>query len=149
MRALLLLMAAVVGSLLACAVPLDPPPAGPATGEGPPHTGGVLRLSSAADVAQLDPAKGYDETSWLFEQMLFDTLVGYDEGTRIVPQLAASWKVSPDGRRYTFQLRQGVRFNTGRPCTAGVSTRSREYLTSTAVHGRPVLKRTPSRSWKV
>jgi peptide/nickel transport system substrate-binding protein/oligopeptide transport system substrate-binding protein len=133
-RALALLLAALVSSLLACAVPLDPPPAGPATGEGPPHTGGVLRLSSAADVRTLDPAAGYDETSWLFEQMLFDTLVGYDESTNIVPQLAASWEVSPDGRRYTFQLRDGVRFNTGRPCTAADVKYSLERVLTPTVH---------------
>src|SRR5262249_2141158 len=127
--AALILVAAV-----ACAVPLDPPPAGPATGDGPPRPGGVLRLSSAADVRTLDPAAGYDETSWLFEQTLFETLVGYDEGTRVVPQLAASWEMSPDGRRYTFRLRDGIRFSTGRRCTASDVKYSLERVLTPAVH---------------
>jgi peptide/nickel transport system substrate-binding protein/oligopeptide transport system substrate-binding protein len=130
MRVAALILAAAVG----CAVPLDPPPAGPATGDGPPRPGGVLRLSSAADVRTLDPAAGYDETSWLFEQTMFETLVGYDEGTRVVPQLAASWEVSPDGRRYTFRLRDGVRFSTGRACTASDVKYSLERVLTPAVH---------------
>ena len=34
-------------------------------------------------------------------------------GTRVVPGLATSWKVSPDGRVWTFVLRRGVRFQDG------------------------------------
>ncbi len=130
MRAAALLLVAA----LACAVPLDPPPGGPASGSGPPQPGGVLRLSSAADVRTLDPAAGYDEVSWLFEQAIFDTLVGYDEGTRIVPQLAASWQVNADGRSYTFRLREGVRFSTGRACTASDLKYSLERILTPAVH---------------
>ena len=51
--------------------------------------------------------------------MLFDTLVDYDDGTAIVPKLAASWTVSADGRRWRFQLRPDVRFSTGRAVDRG------------------------------
>ncbi len=34
------------------------------------------------------------------------------------PALARSWSVSDDGRRYTFRLRQGVRFPDGTPFDA-------------------------------
>jgi peptide/nickel transport system substrate-binding protein len=34
------------------------------------------------------------------------------------PALAASWKVSPDGRRFTLKLRRGIRFSDGHPFDA-------------------------------
>ena len=40
-----------------------------------------------------------------------------DDGT-VIPWLADSWTISPDGRVYTFQLKQGVRFHNGEPFTA-------------------------------
>ena len=89
---------AALGALAAaCAVPLDPPPAGPPDGAEPPRPGGVLREASPEDPRYLDPAKGYDTASWALEQMIFNTLVDYDAGTTIVPELAESWTLSPDG----------------------------------------------------
>ena len=44
-------------------------------------------------------------------QALYDRLVEFAPGsTAIVPGLATSWDVSPDGRQYTFHLRDGVQF---------------------------------------
>jgi ABC-type transport system substrate-binding protein len=120
----------------ACAVPLDPPPAGPASGGGPPRAGGILRLAAGDDVRTLDPAIGYDVVSWSFEQMLFNTLVDYDEGTTIVPELAESWEESPDGRQFTFHLRRDVQFSSGRPLTAGDVRYSLERLLAPALHSQ-------------
>lgn len=40
-------------------------------------------------------------------------LVGLERGTTtMVPDLAESWEISPDGREYTFHLRRGVKFHT-------------------------------------
>lgn len=119
--------------LAACALPLDPPPAGPAEG-GEARQGGMLRLASSSDVNTLDPALGYDEVSWLFEQMQFDTLVDYDDGTQIVPELAESWTTSADGLRWEFRIRVDVRFSTGRPMTAADVAYSLQRLLTPSVH---------------
>ena len=43
---------------------------------------------------------------------MFNRLVEFDTGTtNIVPALAESWTVSPDGKVYTFKLRKGVKFH--------------------------------------
>lgn len=43
---------------------------------------------------------------------LMNRLVEYDAETgRVVPSLATRWSVSPDGRAYTFTLREGVAFH--------------------------------------
>ena len=49
---------------------------------------------------------------------VYETLVTQDQTGQIVPALAESWTVSPDGLTYTFTLRPGVTFSDGAPFTA-------------------------------
>ncbi len=49
---------------------------------------------------------------------LFDGLLRFNNNLDITPALAHDWKVSADGRTYTFNLRTGVRFHNGREITA-------------------------------
>lgn len=49
---------------------------------------------------------------------VYEGLVKLDANAKIVPLLAESWTVSPDGRTYDFKLRQGVKFSNGAPFTA-------------------------------
>ncbi len=55
-------------------------------------------------------------------QNVFNRLVEMDSdpdgAVTIRPALAESWEVSDDGRRYTFRLRDGVRFSNGATLTA-------------------------------
>jgi dipeptide transport system substrate-binding protein len=45
--------------------------------------------------------------------VIFNSLVSYDEAAKkVVPALAQSWDVSPDGLTYTFHLRPNVQFQT-------------------------------------
>jgi len=79
----------------------------------------VIRLALPDDVPTLDPAAGYDSVSWQFEQMIFDTLVRYgDADVRLYPDLALSWKVSPDARVFSFTMRRDARFTNGRGVTS-------------------------------
>ncbi len=80
----------------------------------------VLRIAEVSpDVPTLDPAAGYDTSSWLFEQMLFSTLVRYgDADVKLHPDAALSWTVSPDATVFTFHLRHDVRFTSGRAVTS-------------------------------
>ncbi len=130
----LALLAFALALAAGCAVPLDPPPAGEAEGGGPPHAGGTFRVGFPEDPHKLDPALGYDTVSWWGEQLLFSTLVDYDEGTSIVPELATAWEVSPDGRRISFRLRTDVQFSTGRAMTAADVQYSLERLLKPALH---------------
>jgi peptide/nickel transport system substrate-binding protein len=50
---------------------------------------------------------------------VYETLTLYDPATGDVePLLATDWETSPDGLRWTFTIRDGVRFHTGRVMTA-------------------------------
>jgi peptide/nickel transport system substrate-binding protein len=73
------------------------------------------------------------------------------ETQRSEPALAKSWKVSPDGRRYTVTLRRGIQFSDGHPFDADdvvfsfrayldekVASQHRDLLT---VGGKPIAVR--------
>jgi len=46
-------------------------------------------------------------------EMVYERLTAFEPGgTAIVPSLAESWDISPDGKTYTFHLRKGVKFQS-------------------------------------
>ncbi len=45
-------------------------------------------------------------------------MVQFDKDLNVIPAIAKSWKISPDGLTYTFYLREGVKFHNGREVTA-------------------------------
>lgn len=63
----------------------------------------------------LDPHWMYDTSSGEVAMQVYETLVFYerDEIDEFVPLLATDWTISPDGRTYTFTIRQGVTFHAG------------------------------------
>ena len=81
--------------------------------------GGSMVVTYKDDVSTLDPAIGYDWQNWSMIKSLFDSLMDYAPGTTdLVPDLAESYEVAPDGLSYTFKLRHGVKFHNGRELTA-------------------------------
>lgn len=79
-----------------------------------PKIGGTLVFGRGGDSVGLDPAFETDGNSFMICDNVYDQLVLYaDESTDIVPGLATSWEVSPDGLTYTFHLRKGVKFHDG------------------------------------
>ena len=81
--------------------------------------GGSMIVTYKDDVSTLDPAIGYDWQNWSMIKSLFDGLMDYQPGTsELMPDLAESYEISPDGLIYTFKLRQGVKFHNGREMTA-------------------------------
>lgn len=48
----------------------------------------------------------------------FDPLVKQNTNHQLIPSAAETWEVSPDGRRWTFHLREGARWSDGRSLTA-------------------------------
>lgn len=78
----------------------------------------VREISSIAD---WDPAVSQILDVQEINGDLYDRLVGFDPrqpNAPLGPMLAESWKVSPDGRTFTFRLREGVKFQSGNPLTA-------------------------------
>ena len=67
----------------------------------------------------LDPAVSSEVASHSYIVQIFSGLVGFDQSLRPVPDIARRWEVSRDGKTYTFYLRPGVRFHSGREVKAG------------------------------
>ncbi|HEY5893946.1 MAG TPA: ABC transporter substrate-binding protein [Chthoniobacterales bacterium] len=75
--------------------------------------GGTLNVVSPRDLSTIDLQRtGGPRNGW-YGRILFDCLVYLDEQGRIQPWLAKSWTVSPDGKTYTFHLRDDVSFSDG------------------------------------
>jgi peptide/nickel transport system substrate-binding protein len=75
---------------------------------------GALVVAHAADAVALDPVRITDSESIEVGELLFEGLVGWRPGTTdIEPRLATGWRVSPDGKTWTFQLRDHVQFHDG------------------------------------
>src|SRR2546428_3616480 len=71
-------------------------------------------------IKSLDPARTIETTSEMVNHATYDSLVTFDGEDLKTPKpsLATSWRVSSDGKTYTFVLRQGVKFSSGNPLTA-------------------------------
>ena len=109
------LVLAAVLVLSACQVPPVPGVSTPTpTPAGTIETGGTFRVALTAEPTTLDPWNANDTNTLLVTRQIFETLVDYDPGGfKIVPKLAETWSVSPDGRSWTFALRRGVKFHDG------------------------------------
>jgi len=82
-----------------------------AAGTGAQDDPAPLSIAWDSDFQYLDPALAYDFVSIPAIHLVFDTLVGYDDGTNLVPKLATSLPtISDDGLTYTFDLRPDVPF---------------------------------------
>ena len=75
---------------------------------------GALVVAEAADVQALDPVRVTDSESIEVSGLMFEGLVRWKPGTTdVVAGLATAWRVSPDGKTWTFELRDGVTFHDG------------------------------------
>jgi ABC-type transport system substrate-binding protein len=71
----------------------------------------VFRYNENAAVNSLDPAFAKIRPSiWVCNQ-LYNGLVQLDDSLNIKPDIAKSWTISPDGKTYTFILRNDVSFH--------------------------------------
>jgi len=81
----------------------------------------VLVIGMAmGEVVSLDPAKGFEVVGTGVMAQVYDRLFDFPAGRvdKPEPSLAESWKVSPDGLTWTFNLRKDVKFHSGNPLTA-------------------------------
>jgi peptide/nickel transport system substrate-binding protein len=84
-----------------------------------PERGGVLVEGLAGNPQYVNPLLShYNSVDKDLCALIFEGLTAFDEQSNVVPALAESWDISPDGLSYTFHLRQDVQWHDGTPLTA-------------------------------
>ena len=72
------------------------------------------------DIITMDPAEAFEISAGEVMGNSYDRLIRYDvnDPSKLVPDIAKSWTVSPDDKTYTFVLKPGLKFASGNPLTA-------------------------------
>ena len=78
----------------------------------------TLRFVPHADLKILDPIWTTAYITRNHGYMIFDTLFALDGDLKIRPQMIDKWTVSRDAMKYSFTLRDGLRFHDGPAVTA-------------------------------
>ncbi|MFO1087774.1 MAG: ABC transporter substrate-binding protein [Reyranellaceae bacterium] len=117
------MMRAILGVAFALSI------AGPASAQ-------TLNMMKSIDAPHYDAQR----TTWGptsdIVNMIQDTLVALDwDGKTPIPYLARSWTISPDGKTYTFKLRDDVTFCSGKKFTADDVVYSFKRLKSPEIKG--------------
>src|SRR5271166_3314754 len=82
-----------------------------------PIHGGTAVAVLGADPAVLNPGISVGVPDVFTGCILYDALVRFGRNFEIVPNLAKSWEISPDGLTYTFHLEKAA-FTDGKPVTS-------------------------------
>jgi hypothetical protein len=75
----------------------------------------TLRFVAHADLKVLDPVWTTAIITRNHSYLVYDTLFGTDENLQIKPQMVDRMTVSPDAMKYTFTLRDNLRWHDGQP----------------------------------
>ncbi len=77
----------------------------------------LLDIATDQSPVGLDPQIATSFATQLVTSTIYEGLTAIDSGLHVVPALAESWTISPDGKTYRFKLRPGVTFHNGRVLT--------------------------------
>ncbi|HLZ27846.1 MAG TPA: ABC transporter substrate-binding protein [Chloroflexota bacterium] len=85
---------------------------------GAPQKGGTLVIAFNADPETLDPHISTALFAARVIALIHDNLINRDFDGSFKPGLAEKWDISPDGKVYTFTLKKGVKFHSGKDFTS-------------------------------
>jgi peptide/nickel transport system substrate-binding protein len=80
--------------------------------------GGVLRVSVTFGLSTINPIMHISGAEWMATKWMYNNLTRLNVKREVVPDLAESWSASDGGRVWTFKLRPGVKFHSGRELVA-------------------------------
>ena len=95
---------------------------GPATTEGTPEKGGILRIGTINYIDSLNPFNYIESQAYQAMIMIYPAAravrARVDDGLVIEGDWAESWETSADGMDWTFKLKPGGTWSDGTPLTA-------------------------------
>ena len=78
----------------------------------------VLGYEWSGEKQSMDPADMHSGDDAYHTFAVYNRLVDVDDNFTVLPELATDWSVSDDGLTWTFKLRQGVKFHSGKDFTS-------------------------------
>jgi peptide/nickel transport system substrate-binding protein len=109
---------AILLALLLILMGLAAAPAAPAASPSPSGDT-TFRVGWLLEPDNLNPFIGLLGQDYEIWHLNYDCLVGFDaKDLSPRPEIAESWQVTPDGKTWTFKIRQGVKWQDGEPLTA-------------------------------
>lgn len=92
----------------------------------------IFHYNQSEGLSSLDPAFARNQANMWAVNQLYNGLVELDEKMNVVPCLAESWSVSPDGKVYTFKLKKGIKFHDSEifPGGIGREVQARDFIYS-------------------
>ena len=91
-----------------------------------------LTLCNGDEPQSLDPAIVTGQLEGRICLALFEGLTTRNAKGDIIPGMAESWEISPDGLIYTFHLRPGIKWSNGEPITSADFVNSWERVLNPA-----------------
>ena len=80
--------------------------------------GKVIKMIPGGDLKIIDPIQNASYISRNHGYMVYDTLFAVDSKGQVKPQMIDTWTLSPDQKKYTFTLREGLKWHDGAPVTS-------------------------------
>ena len=68
----------------------------------------TYRIGITQDYDGMNPFSSWSGVSWECFRLGYDFLTWYDQDYKPAPDLAESWETSPDGKTWTFNIREGM-----------------------------------------
>ncbi|ADO57520.1 MULTISPECIES: peptide ABC transporter substrate-binding protein [Paenibacillus] len=78
----------------------------------------ILRINLASEPPTFDPAQAQDTQANTVLKTMYEGLVRMGPDGKEIPGVAESWKISDDGKTYTFKLRDTAKWSNGDPVKA-------------------------------
>lgn len=83
-----------------------------------PNDGGTYREGIVGAPRFINPVLASTDADSDLVSLVYSGLVRTGQDGTPVPDLASSWTIAPDGKTYTFTLRDGLTFQDGKPLTS-------------------------------
>jgi len=90
----------------------------------------MLRYGIMQVLTTLDPKDQRGRPDYIISMNVYDSLVYADPDKVVIPWVAESWDVSPDGKKYAFHIKKGIPFHDGTELTAEDVAFSMERMVS-------------------
>ncbi|PZD96510.1 nickel ABC transporter, nickel/metallophore periplasmic binding protein [Paenibacillus sambharensis] len=88
-----------------------------------PESKSMLTFAWPRDIGEMNPHI-YNPSQLFAQSMVYEPLVGYEDGGELKGYLAESWEISENGKEYLFNLRQNVKFSDGSDFNAEIVKRN-------------------------